>query len=205
MKTILLSFIILICSTSAVARENPFKPTETFLTKKQNFLDKQEKDRLLKEKLLKKKQLEELAKIEKENIIPETIEPEVIEPEVIETEVIKPKIIKIEIKPVKYTPLSFISLATIKSNLTIKVDKKYKLLKKEILVDQNKIFFDFKADKSFYTVRNQIKTKYYDSYTIGTHTKDKYFRIVVKLSQNIENYKTKVDIKNNIILLQYSK
>ena len=195
MKTILfLSTLLLI--TNLYSRVNPFEPTQTYLDKKENYIKEQQKQK----ELLKQQKLEdELKRIEQEIAQKEEkvkIPKKKVEEKVVLKEVKKP------IVEENKQPLPFISLSTIQNNLMIEVDKKYSFLQTLVLPDQKKILFDFIGNESFYTIREDLKNKYFNSYTIGTHQKEKFFRIVINLTNNIQLYKSAVDKKNNIIIVK---
>ena len=193
MKTIFILSIILL-TTNLFGRINPFEPTTAYVTEQKSYTDKIKKQK----KLEQQQKLEaELKKIEQENIILE--DKEILEPVKITTKA-KPK--KSNYVKDNFQPLSFVTLYTIQNNLMIEIDKKYTFINKRILDEQNKILFDFKGNESFYTIRQELKNPNYKSFAIGTHQKENFFRVVVDLTGMTKNYKSTVDKKNNIIILQ---
>jgi hypothetical protein len=98
--------------------------------------------------------------------------------------------------------LPFIKVYIVNNILTLRVDPKYKLINKEIIPDENKVFFDFKGKKSFYTKKRRIISDDYEYIVAGTHLKQKYFRVVIKASCNILSYRIKIDKKHSRIIIK---
>lgn len=101
--------------------------------------------------------------------------------------------------------LPFVKIYVVNDVLTIKVDKKYKLLNQDILKPVKKLLFDFKGKVSFYTVRKDIVSESFKSLAVGTHMEENYFRVVIDLPEDIINYIEKIDSKNGIITITKKK
>ena len=101
--------------------------------------------------------------------------------------------------------LPFVKIFVVNDVLTIKVDKKYKLLNQDILKPVKKLLFDFKGKVSFYTVRKDIISENFKSLAVGTHMEDNFFRVVIDLPYDIINYTEKIDSKNGIITITKRK
>lgn len=117
----------------------------------------------------------------------------------------KEKIIekKITMKKEAHTinPLPFVNILYSNNNMTIETSK-YKYFRKRILEDRNKIIFDFKATKTnFYTKYIDLQTDTFEKISIGNHPKEKYYRIVIKVNGNINDYIIKVD--KNLVNISY--
>ncbi|MEA3513432.1 MAG: AMIN domain-containing protein [Campylobacterota bacterium] len=104
-----------------------------------------------------------------------------------------------EKKDIKILP--FVNMTIVNDKLTIKVDKKYKLLNQDIIKSSNKILFDFQGDVSFYTIRKKLNDKNFKSFAVGTHRKEKYFRVVIELTKDLTNYKEEINSKDGIITI----
>lgn len=194
MKTILLTFLLTTLFINLHARENPFEETQEYVDKKKEYIDNE------KQKIKAKEAIVEKNKISKEPIV------EVMIDEKHDDEIVVSKI-KIKKEPlidkiVTKQPLSFVNIYTVQNNLMIEVDKKYKYISKDILIKKKKILFDFQGNEKFYTVRKDIENKNYISYAIGTHPKNNYFRVVIDLALDTKYYKTTIDDKNGIIIVQ---
>ncbi len=94
-----------------------------------------------------------------------------------------------------YKILPLITLDLIGENLSISTRNNYKLIRYYEEPKENKFVFDFKANLGVPTERGTIKSPYYDSYIVGNHPEDGFFRVVVPVKDSVSNYK--VLIKNN--------
>ena len=101
----------------------------------------------------------------------------------------------------KFNILPFMKLSIVDDVLTIITNKKYKFKRSDKIKEENKIFFDFIGKKSFYTKSRTIVNENYDKFTVGTHLKQNYFRIVIQLSGDISLYKYSVNKKTNTITI----
>ena len=101
----------------------------------------------------------------------------------------KALILKSQIKnKEKFKVLPFINIQVLDDILTINVDPQYKLLNKDHLIPANKIVFDFEGNISFYTIRKDILNDDFNSFTVGTHMEDNFFRVVIDLPNIKTNY-----------------
>lgn len=91
--------------------------------------------------------------------------------------------------------LPFVKLEYNNDKLTIHT--KYKVSKKFSLSKGNKIIIDYKAKLNFYTKREDLESMNFKKVAVGNHKKNGYFRVVLELDKNPNNYK--VDYKNNLI------
>lgn len=210
MKIILMCIFSIVISVDLFARMNPFEATDTFTDKKEQLIKEQqaEKKRLEiaaiefeNEKSIKKQMTEALIQTKKEpkvKIVEELPVVVEVKKEIIKVIPVKKEIIEDE----EFKILPFISIYTVQNTLMIEVDKKYKLFHQESLPKQKKFLFDFQGKESFYTIRKPIKNKNYKSLTVGTHLKEKYFRVVVDLEDNTTMYRKSIDTKNGIVAIQ---
>ncbi len=74
---------------------------------------------------------------------------------------------------------------------TITLDTQYKVLRKFEIEEENKLIIDYRANKSFYTQREDLSSKNFKKIAVGNHKKNRYFRVVIKLVSNPENYTVK--------------
>lgn len=181
---VLLSCILF--SILLFGRENPFEPTDTYLERKAQLLKTQEeaKKTLEEEKLQEEKLLALREKEESQKVVKKEIEKEVQTP---------------KFKTLRYELLHFISSDLKENSLTLNVEKRYKFINQIINKEGKKFVFDFKGKLSFYTKREKFNHKYFESITIGTHKKENFFRIVVKVKGDISNFKESFNKDKNIM------
>lgn len=84
----------------------------------------------------------------------------------------------------------------------IDIHSKYKVTKKLTLPGKKKIILDYVAKENFYTKRTNLDSTSFLKIAIGNHKKDKFFRVVIELSEMPENYEvTYDDMKVSIVKL----
>ena len=159
------------------ARENPFKPTKTFLDLqiKQNKISKEKTTTSIATKKIEQKvqkQIKKSKQVNKNNIL-------------------------------VYKPLKFLTLTLDNKHLVIQISKKYKLKSSMLNENKTKFIYDFIGRVTFYTIRKALKNNnFIESFVIGTHLKERYFRVVIKIKKDIKHYK---EIKkSNKIILQFN-
>ena len=219
MKIISISLLSIILSLSLFARPNPFEPTDQFLENKELLLKQQaeeEKIKLAKEKeeqlriaqeLEDKKKAKEMVELQEAQKIKEQQAQEIKDKE-LQLKKEEQALKKVESKP--YIPtikenfkvLPFVKIYVTNDILTIEVDPKYPLLNQDILKPEKKFLFDFRGNISFYTVRNIIVNEDFKSFAVGTHMEEKFFRVVIDLPEDMENYIEKIDSTKGIITIQ---
>ncbi|PPK61774.1 AMIN domain-containing protein [Malaciobacter marinus] len=74
------------------------------------------------------------------------------------------------------------------TNVKLQINTKYDVFKKFTLPNQNKIILDFHAKENFYTKREDLNSTNFTRITVGNHKKDKFFRVVVELTDTPDNY-----------------
>jgi hypothetical protein len=213
-------FSCIILSVLLLGRSNPFEATDDYLQKKQELLDAKAKEEAIKreKKIAESKKIFDQIALKQQNIIDESITAQVVE-EIIENEQIEPEqneqlstdkkevesvkvIEKIEvIKIENFELLPFLSIKLADNNIQIDVDEKYKFKNQMILHKEGKFIFDFRGKVSFYTKRKNFEHPYFESIVIGNHPEKSYFRIVVKVKNDIKNYKEKIDSKANKFII----
>ena len=62
---------------------------------------------------------------------------------------------------------------------------------------ENKLIIDYTARKNFYTKREDLDSLNFKKIAVGNHKKEKFYRVVILLSQNPSNYT--VEYKDNLI------
>ena len=206
MKIIPLSILSITLGVSLFARLNPFEPTDHFLEQKEMVIKANQMEQLQKEQDAINKKAQELAKekLAKEiEVLKEKKETMLqIQKDNIKA---KEKIIKKayvpEIKE-NFKVLPFVKIFVVNDILTIKVDKKYKLLNQDILKPNKKLLFDFEGKTSFYTIRKEIISESFKSFAVGTHMEENFFRIVIDVPYDIIHYNEKIDSQNGIITIE---
>lgn len=83
------------------------------------------------------------------------------------------------------------------NNNKLVIHTKYKVSKKFSLNKGNKIIIDYKAKLNFYTKREDLESMNFKKVAVGNHKKNGYFRVVLELDKNPNNYK--VNYRNNLI------
>jgi len=206
MKIIPLSILSITLGVSLFARLNPFEPTDHFLEQKEMVIKANQMEQLQKEQdaINKKAQELEKEKLAKEiEVLKEKKETMLqIQKENIKAkEVIVKKAYVPEIKE-NFKVLPFVKIFVVNDILTIKVDKKYKLLNQDILKPNKKLLFDFEGKASFYTIRKEIISESFKSFAVGTHMEENFFRIVIDVPYDIIHYNEKIDNQNGIITIE---
>jgi len=219
MKIISISLLSILLSISLFARQNPFEPTDHFIEQKEMIIKSNEKEALQKEQdaINKKAQEMEDQKLaieaetikikEQELMLAEKEKQEKalkfsqMEKDIEATKILQKEAYIPEIKE-NFKILPFVKIFVVDDVLTIKVDKKYKLLNQDILKPVKKLLFDFKGNVSFYTVRKDIISENFKSLAVGTHMEENFFRIVIDLPYDIINYSEKIDSENGIITIR---
>jgi len=78
-------------------------------------------------------------------------------------------------------------------NDKIDIHSKYKVTKKITLPGKKKIVLDYSAKENFYTKRANLDSTNFPKIAIGNHKKEKFFRVVIELSEVPENYEVTYD------------
>jgi len=229
MKIIPLTILSITLSVSLFARLNPFEPTDHFLEQKEMIMKANEEEKIKKEQenkdkiaqQLKAQELEKQEKAMKIAQVKKDKEAERIADLKAKEEILREQkarqIAKMEQKiqtekmamKKDYVPeikenfkiLPFVKIFVVNDILTIKVDKKYRLLNQDILKPAKKLLFDFEGNVSFYTIRKDIISESFKSLAVGTHMKENFFRVVIDLPSDVVNYTEKIDSKNGIITI----
>lgn len=119
----------------------------------------------------------------------------------------KKRVSKVKVKPMKlvqndaaklirYNVLPLLTIDLFEKNLTIKTTGNYKLIQYYEEKTENKFVFDFQADISVPTAKEELSSQYYQSYIVGNHPEDRFFRVVIPVKDSVSNYK--VMIKDNV-------
>jgi len=222
------SFFILISCLLVIslnARENPFEPTDIYKEKQIEFLkqleleEKQEKQQqeqmqlreqalLQKEKELEDleyKQQEELRKIEELKAQRAALEKQK-QQEIEQMEKMKEQKL-LEIKKAKmaqknkYNVLPFVHIEANDDTLVLYVDTKFKLINQDILKDRKKILYDFRGHTSFYTIKKNLNSQAFKTFTVGTHKKKGFFRVVIEVNDPTSTYSESINTKEGKITL----
>lgn len=141
-------------------------------------------------KLIKKAQKETVAKTKK--IVEKAIEEK--PKEVQEVVYVKPRVDVVNEKEI----LPFLKVEY--DNDKIDIFSKYKVNKKLTLPGKKKIILDFTAKENFYTKRVDLNSTNFKKVSVGNHKVDKFFRVVIEVSEMPENYEvTYEDNKVSIV------
>lgn len=232
MKT--LFTLLLVLSTSLIARENPFEPTNAYEEEAARMIEINEVEQdydvefqqeqqyinTMYEKM--NKPVEEKPKMVEK---PKPIKPALTEAKVkklikkaqketeAKTRTIVKKVVDApkEIKQVVYVKprldvtmekeiLPFVKIEY--DNDKIDIHSKYKVTKKLTLPGKKKIILDYAAKENFYTKRETLDSTSFLKIAIGNHKKEKFFRVVIELSELPENYEVTYDeMKVSIVKL----
>lgn len=210
MKKLLLFVFISLFAIDVSARLNPFEPTDTFYEQQKEYLAKEKQEEQKQIELEKQRKLailaeqeaeekaeqlrlqkEHEAQVEKQRKLQEVKSPAIL------TVVEKEKVIAVPKDSYKILP--FVHIKVSQEGLEVFIDKRYKLINQDILEDQNKFLFDFRATESFYTVRKVLQNKDFKSFAVGTHMEQNFFRVVVELTHNVSNYKEYINSNKSYI------
>ena len=96
----------------------------------------------------------------------------------------------------RYNVLPLLTIDLVDKNLIIKITNNYKIIKYYEDQPNNKFVFDFKANLGIPTAKEVLESSYYESYTVGNHPEEGFFRVVIPVKESTANYK--VTIKNNV-------
>jgi hypothetical protein len=214
-KSILFIFTVLLAMNLS-ARMNPFEPTDTFFEQQKEYeqirkqeeekqleLEKQRKLELLAQQEAEEKaeqlrlQQEQAIQLEKQRKLAEEQAAKLIKVVEKKEEVVVPKD--------SYKILPFVNIKVSDDELEVFIDKRYKLINQDILEDQKKFLFDFRATESFYTVRKILKSKDFKSFAVGTHMEKNFFRVVVELNDNVSKYKEYINSNTSYIKIKKIK
>ena len=210
--------LLLIFSTILSARENPFEPTNAYKEEAARIIEMNEVEEDYDVEFQQEQQYinttyENMNKVEEETPkIAEVVEPALTEDQVKqmikkaqkETEAKTKNIVKKVIiqKPKEVEQLVYVKprmdvtnekeiLPFVKieyDNDKIDIYSKYKVTKKITLPGKKKIVLDYMAKENFYTKRENLDSTNFLKIAVGNHMKEKFFRIVIELSEMPENY-----------------
>ena len=200
-------FILSMLSVALLARINPFEPVVTSevitpqqiepiqIEEKITSIDDGNRTVKIRSDKVEEPVQKEIPLVEKE-CITEDKNITVVEP------IIKPK------EPVKlvekvYKPLPFLSLDLKKDKLQIDSREKYKIIKYFTIPDEKKIVIDFSGYVKHYTKKDSFISQEFDSFVIGNHPDEKFFRVVITTKKHPDEYLPY--IKNNLITIYYKK
>lgn len=227
--------LLLILSTSLVARENPFAPTNAYEEEAARIVEMNEAEEDYDVEFQQEQQYvntmyEKMNKVE--DVEPEKkpmpkVKPALTEEKVkkmikkaqketeAKTKTIVKKVIVTEPKELKQVVyvkprldvtsekeiLPFVKIEY--DNDKIDIYSKYKVTKKITLPGKKKIVLDYMAKENFYTKREMLDSTNFPKIAVGNHKKEKFFRVVVELSEMPENYEVTYDDKMVTIVKVY--
>ena len=227
--------LLLILSTSLMARENPFAPTNAYEEEAARIVEMNEAEEDYDVEFQQEQQsvntmYEKMNKVEdvepKKKVIPK-VKPALTEEKVkkmikkaqketeAKTKTIVKKVIVTEPKELQQVVyvkprldvvsekeiLPFVKIEY--DNEKIDIFSQYKVTKKITLPGKKKIILDYTAKENFYTKREDLDSTSFPKITVGNHKKEKFFRVVVELSEMPENYEVTYDDKMVSIIKIY--
>ncbi|MFV0563550.1 AMIN domain-containing protein [Malaciobacter mytili] len=221
MKKISLFIALLILSSNLSARENPFEPTQTYNEEVARLMeidesypdefDNQEKYYIKEiQDNMKANSINKDTKASNEKKEPEVLTEEKVKKLITQAQqktVSETKKIVKELKEQKSEEIIYVKPRTDVSyekeilpflkleytNEKLQLQSKYKVFKKFTLPNKNKMILDFYANENFYTIREDLNSTNFTKITVGNHKKDKFFRVVVELSDTPLNYEVTYD------------
>ena len=227
--------LLLILSTSLMARENPFAPTNAYEEEAARIVEMNEAEEDYDVEFQQEQQYvntmyEKMNKVEdvepKKKVTPK-VKPALTEEKVkkmikkaqketeAKTKTIVKKVIVTEPKELQQVVyvkprldvvsekeiLPFVKIEY--DNEKIDIFSQYKVTKKITLPGKKKIILDYTAKENFYTKRENLDSTSFPKITVGNHKKEKFFRVVVELSEMPENYEVTYDDKMVSIIKIY--
>jgi uncharacterized protein with gpF-like domain len=96
---------------------------------------------------------------------------------------------KMDVKSVEVLP--FLKLEYSNDKMTL--NTKYKIMKKFYLEDEKKLIIDFKANVSFFTKNVVLDSANFKKITVGNHSEEHFFRVVVEVADMPSNYDVSFD------------
>jgi hypothetical protein len=87
------------------------------------------------------------------------------------------------------------------TNTSLKILSKYKVFKKFYIEKENKLILDFKGVTKFFTRHHDLESKYFKKISVGNHKKEKFFRIVLVLTEHPNKYSVTYDTDEVLITL----
>lgn len=214
MKKTFVMMIFFLCALSLSARENPFEPTDTYKEKQIEYLKQLELEEQQQKKLQEQMQLQEEAMVQREKELEDLemlkqeelrkIESLKVQRAMLEKDQ-QQKLLQIEQKKMiqhkQYNVLPFVHIDTADKELTLLVDTKFQLINQDILPKRKKMLYDFKGHTSFYTINKKLNSDYFKSFSVGTHKKDGFFRVVIELSETPSSYLENVNPQEGKIVI----
>jgi len=216
MKKLLLFVFISLLAINLNARMNPFEPTDTFHEQQKEYLlkQKQEEEKLIaleqqrKLELLAQQEAEEKAeqlRLEKERLVQLAKQQKLQKAKAAQAIKVIEKKQDVTVPKDSYKILPFVNIKVSTEGLEVFIDKRYKLINQDILKEQKKFLFDFRATESFYTVRKTLDSKDFKSFAVGTHMEKNFFRVVVELNDSVSKYKEYINSNNSYIKIKKIK
>lgn len=208
---ILISFLLVI---SLNARENPFEPTDIYKEKQADFLKQLEIEAQKEKKMQEQMKLHEEAMLQREKEIEDL---ELLrQDELRKIEELKAqraalekqqqqKLLQLKKEKTaqknKYNVLPFVHIEANDNTLVLYVDTKFKLINQDILVKRKKILYDFRGYTSFYTITQKLNSEAFKAFSVGTHKKNGFFRVVIEVSDATSLYSELINTKEGKITI----
>lgn len=227
--------LLLILSTSLMARENPFAPTNAYEEEAARIVEMNEAEEDYDVEFQQEQQyvntmyekMNKVEDVEPEKKVTPKVKPALTEEKVkkmikkaqketeAKTKTIVKKVIVTEPKELQQVVyvkprldvvsekeiLPFVKIEY--DNEKIDIFSEYKVTKKITLPGKKKIILDYTAKENFYTKREDLDSTSFPKIIVGNHKKEKFFRVVVELSEMPENYEVTYDDKMVSIIKIY--
>ena len=101
----------------------------------------------------------------------------------------------------KYNILPFVHIEANNDTLVLYVDTKFKLINQDILKDRKKILYDFRGYTSFYTIHKNLESDSFKAFSVGTHKKKGFFRVVIEVNDATSTYIENINTKEGKITI----
>lgn len=184
--------LLVIGNFNLSARENPFEPTKTYEEELARMMEIEEDFPA---------EFQEKDGSQYEQMTPVVVEAPKVE---VKKEVVAPKVVakpKVPDENLVYVPLreqTFTKQAVISvlpgveisfEGKKLEIKSKYEVFQKFDLNEENKIILDFRATTSFYTIRKDLNSQYFNKLVVGNHQDEKFFRVALQLPASPKDYK----------------
>lgn len=192
--------LLIVGANNLSARENPFEPTNMYQEEVARMMEieedypaefQQKEDASQFEEMSESK--EEIAKQEEEKKKKEAAKKAAVMKAKAVPVVPSDKIVYVPKRDKTFTKQALISLLpgveVEFEGRTLQIKSKYEVFQKFDLNEENKIILDYRADTSFYTIRKDLNSQFFNKLIIGNHKEERFFRVVLQLPATPKDYK----------------
>ncbi|RXJ55404.1 AMIN domain-containing protein [Candidatus Marinarcus aquaticus] len=191
--------LLIVGTNNLTARENPFEPTNMYQEEVARMMEIEEDYPAEFQKNDDPSQYEQMSEPKEEVAKKEEVKKEAPKPEV------KKEVKKVDTDKVVYVPKrdkTFTKQALISllpgvevefEGRTLQIKSKYEVFQKFDLNNENKIILDFRANTSFYTIRKDLNSQFFNKLIIGNHKEESFFRVVLEVPASPKDYRVTYD------------